>query len=209
MYKKIYFNEKALYITTNLDAELSDLDKKESTEIWKSFEESTVDEVIKTLKKEKVQTGIIVHEDIDEVLETFENKVLFIQAAGGLIYIEKEILLIYRRGKWDLPKGKLDENENLYDAAIREVAEETGITDIVIEEKIGSTYHTYYQGNDFILKESHWYLMKAHSKEELKPQFDEDIEICEWVPIDKLSTYLQNTHPSIKDVIQEYLKKLK
>lgn len=58
-----------------------------------------------------------------------------VRAAGGLVWRagarEPELLLIrrFRHGQdeWSLPKGKLDPGESYADAAIREVAEETGV----------------------------------------------------------------------------------
>ena len=49
-------------------------------------------------------------------------------AAGGIVMNKNnEVLLIHRRGKWDLPKGKLDCGETIEDTAVREVSEEVGI----------------------------------------------------------------------------------
>ena len=48
--------------------------------------------------------------------------------AGGLVFNKKaQILLIFRKWSWDLPKGKVEKNETLASAAIRETAEETGL----------------------------------------------------------------------------------
>ncbi|MCK7539615.1 MAG: NUDIX domain-containing protein [Marinilabiliales bacterium] len=63
-------------------------------------------------------------------------------AAGGFVRNEKdEILFIFRRGHWDLPKGKLNHKKGIIekkkDAAVREVMEETGIEKIDIFAKKG------------------------------------------------------------------------
>src|SRR5678815_5985833 len=77
---------------------------------------------------------------------------------------DDHLLLISRRGKWDLPKGKLDDNEDIKSCAIREVTEETGLLKVEIERPLCITYHTYHQDGKHILKESHWYLMKAEQQ---------------------------------------------
>ncbi|MBS1591312.1 MAG: NUDIX domain-containing protein, partial [Bacteroidetes bacterium] len=94
-------------------------------------------------------------------------------AAGGLVYNERgELLMIYRRGKWDLPKGKLDEGETIEMCAVREVKEETGLLEIALIKFTGKTYHNYFDIwlNEDVQKESWWYEMKANSTEKIIPQ---------------------------------------
>ena len=118
-----------------------------------------------------------------------------------------EVLLIFRRGKWDLPKGKLDEGEAMETCALRETEEETGLRNAKLEEPLTVTHHTYHQDKDYILKESHWFLMHGE-RQVLTPQTDEDIEQCEWVKVKNLAAYLENAHPSIMDVIKAGIKRL-
>ena len=129
---------------------------------------------------------------------------LIIQAGGGVIKNERgQLLLIFRRKKWDLPKGKLDEGETMEECAIREVKEETGLIHVEIIRKITITHHTYYQDENEILKETHWFQMVAPSKgnETLTPQLEEDIEKVEWVETSSLPTYLENSYETIRKVI--------
>jgi len=126
-----------------------------------------------------------------------------IQAAGGLVKNGKdEILLIFRRGKWDLPKGKLDKGETLEECAVREVGEETGLKKIQLLSPLLITYHTYHEGTKFILKESHWYRMKIDSEQTLVPQTIEDIQEVKWVKEADLHQYMNNTFPSVADVLK-------
>ncbi len=130
-------------------------------------------------------------------------------AAGGIITNENdEILMIFRRGKWDLPKGKLDDGESLEECALREVREETGLADVTITGFVGITYHDYFEPriNDDVHKESHWYAMAAAPGQNLVPQTEEDLAEIEWVRKEILDIYLNNSYPTITDIIQQYLQ---
>src|SRR4051812_21020427 len=112
-------------------------------------------------------------------------------AGGGIIKNEEgKILFIYRRGKWDLPKGKLDEGETIEECAVREVEEETGLRNIELGELIGVTNHHYTQDNENIDKETYWYAMKVNGDQKLVPQLTEDILELRWVAENELEEYL-------------------
>ncbi len=130
-----------------------------------------------------------------------------IVAAGGLVINEKnEILFIFRRQHWDLPKGKLDEGETIEACAVREVQEETGLKKVEIISFLCKTYHEYFDKwiNEDVIKESWWYLMKSDSSEILIPQTEEDIEKIIWVDESVVGFYLNSSYPSIKEVINSY-----
>lgn len=129
-----------------------------------------------------------------------------IQAAGGLVLNEKqEILMIFRRGKWDLPKGKLDEGEKIEECAVREVMEETGLTKLNLGSLISITHHTYFDTwlKEEVIKETHWYSMQASSQEQLIPQTAEDIEVIEWVSPANLVDKLSNSYDTIVEVVRQ------
>ncbi len=129
---------------------------------------------------------------------------IIIQAGGGVIINEKnEVLLIYRRKKWDLPKGKLDAGETLEECAIREVKEETGLQSVMLNKKLTVTQHSYLQDSIHFIKETHWYHMSATTFENeiLTPQLEEEIEKIEWVDLGLLSPYLDNSYATIRQVL--------
>jgi len=130
-------------------------------------------------------------------------------AAGGLVQnIEGAFLLMFRRGFWDLPKGKLDPNESIPECAVREVQEETGLQTITLGNLICITTHNYFDTwlQKDVVKETHWYSMKATSldKETLIPQTEEDIEKIEWVLMENLPQYLTHTYPTIRSVFDAF-----
>lgn len=127
-------------------------------------------------------------------------------AAGGLVYNDKnELLMIFRRGKWDLPKGKLDEGETIEACAVREVQEETGLQEVEIKSFAGITYHEYFEPriNDDVLKEAHWYIMYAPGIQPLVPQTEEDIEVIEWVDKKNIPLKLENSYANIAEILEE------
>ncbi len=108
-----------------------------------------------------------------------------------------------RRGKWDLPKGKLDPGESLETCALREVEEETGLRRLILNDHLLTTYHSYAEAGLLILKESHWYAMHADGNQQLTPQTSEDILEVKWLAQDNLGQVLDNTFASIKDVLKK------
>lgn len=204
----IYFNGKPLLLSNERN-EVKSYRDNELTVVLDSFEDYKINQLIQQLFQPNVTAGVLFG-DIDIALKSLQKQMHLIQAAGGLVDTGKnKFLLIFRRGKWDLPKGKLDEGEDLESCAVREVKEETGLRDLVMKQPLCITYHTYLQGPQLILKESHWYLMQADEEQELSPQTDEDIEICEWVEANQLANYTKNMHPSILDVLKKAIPDLK
>lgn len=134
--------------------------------------------------------------------EAFFKQYKCITAAGGVIINDEEkILMIFRRGKWDLPKGKLEGNEPLEVCAEREVKEETGLKNITLEKFVTTTYHTYTERGEDILKDTHWYLFRAPGQQNLKPQTEEDIMEVEWINRSELPLYLAQSYRLIEDVL--------
>ena len=65
-----------------------------------------------------------------------------VEAAGGVVVRDGEVLLVHRPryDDWTLPKGKLDRGESFEDAALREVREETGLSCALGRELPSSEY---------------------------------------------------------------------
>ena len=132
-------------------------------------------------------------------------------AAGGLVTNPKgQILWIYRRGFWDLPKGKLDEGETIQTCALREVAEETGIKDIRLHELLKFTNHIYFDKylNQEVVKRTYWFHMTIPTTQNGVPQITEDIEKIEWHSLATAIHCLAQTYPTIIEVIEAYRLKI-
>jgi len=112
-----------------------------------------------------------------------------IAAAGGVVYRKQdnhiEVLVIFRRGVWDLPKGKLEDDESISQCAQREVAEEVGLDELpTIITDLPDTYHEYQQGGTSFGKTTHWFAMQLQEPVEVfTPQVEEDIQKVRWMPL--------------------------
>jgi 8-oxo-dGTP pyrophosphatase MutT (NUDIX family) len=127
-----------------------------------------------------------------------------IKAGGGLVLNDNhELLMIYRRGKWDLPKGKLDAGETIEECAVREVMEETGADNLELGELVTIGVHEYFDRflEEEVIKETYWFLMKAKGEQTVTPQIEEDITEIKWVIGAELQTCLEDSYPNIVELI--------
>ncbi|MFM9951738.1 MAG: NUDIX hydrolase [Saprospiraceae bacterium] len=133
-------------------------------------------------KTNRFQSITLYAEDYEKLVRDFFSLFKLIEAAGGLVLNPAdEILFIYRRGFWDLPKGKIDKGESPSEAALREVREETGLEQLELGAELMITYHTYREKDGRrILKRTYWYQMKTEELA-LHPQAEEDIEEAVWM----------------------------
>lgn len=170
-----------------------------------------VDELLRLMtdsKLKKVFSITFASQDKRSLINHIKQKFKVIQAAGGVVDKSGKILLIYRKGRWDIPKGKLDKGESIKECAIREVEEETGVK-VEIEKKINATWHTYVTNRKYILKKTHWYVMTCVDDSNLAPQEEEGIKEAKWMNLTELRSALYDSYRSIRYVIQEYHKLLK
>lgn len=132
----------------------------------------------------------------------------FVKAAGGVVKNPAgKFLLIYRRGWWDLPKGKIDPGEKKREAALREVKEEVGL-DCKILAALPETWHIYRLGADLILKKTSWYLM-ASAKSRTKLQEEEDITGHKWLTDKQLISIKNKVYPNLTELLVYVAEKIK
>jgi 8-oxo-dGTP pyrophosphatase MutT (NUDIX family) len=205
MFIKIYFAEKPLFLCDTIDKTIEPFIHHDDAIFIDDFNAHTIKSMIHEMQQSNIHAGVFYHTDLKELKKEFFKKFTLIKAGGGLVTNDnKEVLLIHRRGKWDLPKGKLDKGETMEECAKREVTEETGLKKITIEARLLITYHSYHEGTKFVLKESHWYSMKAPGDQNLTPQTEEDITEIKWVKAGDLKNYYRETFPSVIDVLENY-----
>jgi len=129
----------------------------------------------------------------------------FIEAAGGLVMKDQQYLWIYRNDIWDLPKGKLEKNENFKIAAIREVQEECGLdSNLEIIKLLYTSFHTYIENSKSKIKRTNWFLMKYSGSDDLSPQIEEGIHRVEWLTLEESIEKSKESFKSINEVWKTY-----
>jgi 8-oxo-dGTP pyrophosphatase MutT (NUDIX family) len=197
---KVFFNDRKIFLTDDFIRSF-----QLRNGLFYKFQET---EELKDLLEfyrflKKIDQLYIFHPDLDELRNAFRSCFKNINAAGGLIRNKTgQYLFIRRRGKWDLPKGKLDKGESFEEAALREVTEECGIRGMIILCRLMSTYHSYLLDNEPVLKKTLWFEMLYSGEKAPVPQKAEDITEIRWVAPSDLSTITNDTYLSVIDVLK-------
>ncbi|SIS77190.1 NUDIX domain-containing protein [Kaistella chaponensis] len=146
-------------------------------------------------------------ENIEEIWEDFTHMFKVIEAAGGLVKNKNnELLFIRRMGKWDLPKGKIEKGESLEQAALREVEEETGLKELILEEFLNNTFHIYTERNgEKILKTTYWFKMTYVGNSQPIPQKEEGISEVSWKNEEMINNeVIRMTFENIRLILDDY-----
>ena len=156
-------------------------------------------------KTRNPQAVILYASDLRQLMRDFFSLFRYLEAAGGLVLnTSGEALLIFRMGKWDLPKGKIDPGETPPQTALREVREETGLQQLNLRQTLGETLHTYRLKGQRVLKRTYWYLMDTPDMD-LTPQTEEAIERAEWVDLPNFFKQEPDCYQSIRTIIDDFL----
>lgn len=160
--------------------------------------------IIRIIRTTRVKRLYLTHDNPKKLLSGFKKKLPVTIAAGGVVQNEEgKLLFIYRKKRWDLPKGRIDKGETLEGAAKREVKEETGVKKIKVGKLAGVTYHVFKRNNRYQLKETHWFFMKTSYKGVLTPEFKEDITKASWKNKSKTAKAIKKTYPNIEDLFDK------
>ena len=178
--------------------------------IWvKNAHAEDIDRIIGLMNTASVSINLvsvtITVNDYNFIRDYIKNKFKIIKAAGGVVVKGEKILMIYRLKRWDLPKGKLEKKESVYEAAQREVEEECNIK-VKMGPKICNTWHTYTMKSKSILKKTTWYQMEIVDDSRMKPEESEEIEDVRWMNPKDVYHALENSYKSITFVIDSFNK---
>jgi 8-oxo-dGTP pyrophosphatase MutT (NUDIX family) len=158
--------------------------------------------LVKSLYTEEKREVQVWSNDLAKLWQSFKSIYKIIDAAGGAIQNEEgELLMIYRLGHWDLPKGKIELNESKEEGALREVIEECGVNEPSIVGVLPTTYHYYELKGQGILKRSFWFAMELEKNSPLKPQLEEDISQVIWCSPAKVQELKEQSYGNIRLVL--------
>ena len=193
---KVFFNQKPIFLTTELVPQTD-----RTPVLFIKF--SSPENIIKALKSKKIDCLYLYHQKEDKLWMHFLRHFPIVEAAGGLVrHQDGRFLFIYRNGKWDLPKGRIEKNEPIRIAAVREVEEETGVDGLEIVKPLIETFHVFNRNGKYKLKKTFWFEMKTASTVTLTPQLNEGIEQAIWVFEKEIPHKFENAYENIKQVYE-------
>lgn len=193
---KVFVNDKPLFLTNEV--------AKETDFQFFLLESVDIEQVIIKMFQNKIQKAYLYYPDEKAILKKVKEKIPVCKAGGGLVYNKAgDVLFIFRNGKWDLPKGGIEKGEAIEDTAIREVEEETGVTNLKITHKLQKTYHVFKRGGKYKLKVTHWFEMRTDFTGTPKPQTNEAIEKVAWLGPEQIKEALKNSYENIKLLFEE------
>ena len=193
---KVFVNDKPLFLTNHIS--------KETDFQLFLLESIDIEQLIVKIFQNKINKAYLYHPDESLIMKTLKAKIPVCKAGGGLVYNKKrELLFIFRNGKWDLPKGGIEKGEGIGDTAMREVEEETGVNGLSISRKLQKTYHVFRRNGKYKLKITHWFEMESDFEGTPQGQLEEGIEKVAWLNPEQIKEALKNSYENIKLLFEE------
>jgi 8-oxo-dGTP pyrophosphatase MutT (NUDIX family) len=201
---KIFYEQRAL-IFPNIDEKDLILDANDQQS--ESYEVEKIHNFLRQWLVVNLTDDVVIDHVSPEVLSAALCRTFFMApAAGGVVVQEGQFAAIQRHGIPDLPKGHVEEGEDVATAAIREVEEETGLMGLKIIRQLPSSWHCYLYEDEWRLKQTSWFLMTADDTSHTNPQTDEDITEVTFLSEYDLEWFLKNTYRSIAETLESELK---
>lgn len=199
---RVYINDRLLQIMPSGDS------LKGGELVLKLFGDETPDHIKVIVssfeKNDKVDCMYLQSANIDNTWRTFLSLFTILDAAGGVVLnSKKQLLMIYRNGKWDLPKGKIEPGEDPETTAVREVNEECSIGKLNLIKQLSTTFHTYSFNNTAMLKRTFWFMMETSDENIPVPQKEEGIEAVQWMDRLQILQAMENTFASIAFLMKD------
>lgn len=193
---KVFVNDKPLFLTNYI--------VKETDFQLFLLESVDIEQLIVKMFNNKINKAYLYYPDEKEILKKMKEQIPVRKAGGGLVYNKKgEVLFILRNGKWDLPKGGTEKEEEIEDTATREVEEETGVGNLKITKKLQKTYHIFKRNGKYRLKITSWFEMTTDFEGIPIGQAEEGIEKVAWLSPNLVKEALKNSYENIKLLFEE------
>lgn len=204
---KVFFNEYQLrFLFENKNSSTVNIGQYIDIECFEDFRT-----LVESLESGKYAEELFIGCRISpNLLQQLINEMTLIPAAGGLVKNEHDQYLFIRRlGRWDLPKGKVEMHEPVRDAALREVEEECGLSDLLVLRELPPTFHMYRspyirEKNNLVWKQTTWFEMLHTGQGKLVPQTEEDIEEVRWFGRHELDEVYACTYANLKELLRFY-----
>jgi ADP-ribose pyrophosphatase YjhB (NUDIX family) len=191
---KVFVNDKPIILTSEISEE----------KLYKTYPLKYVDlpKVVRDLKRGNNKGVYLYHKNKDKLLQKFLKKFPNVIAGGGKVYnAQGKVLFIFRNDKWDLPKGRIENNESIEEGAVREVEEETGVKGLTITKPLPTTYHIFKRNRRYKIKITYWFEMYTSYDGELLPEASEGITKVKWLGKKKQAKALKNSYANIRELL--------
>jgi len=196
---KVFYNHKPIYLTT----------RKENFNDETPFlfiKYTSTEKILKALNSKKTKALYLYHPKKVKLQKHFLKYFPEVVAAGGLVeHKNGKLLFIYRNNQWDLPKGRVEGKETIPIAAVREVEEETGVADLILQKPLTETFHIYKGNGKYKLKKTYWFKLTTTYNGALVPQLEEGIKKAIWVAPEEVPSLLKNAYPNIVLIFEKGL----